>query len=402
MPANVNVLFSDRHMILEELKLADLVIGSILIPGAKAPRLVRREDLRLMKPGSVVIDVAIDQGGCFETSRPTTHQNPTYIVDEVVHYCVTNMPGAVGRTSTFAMQCDLALHHQDCPSGGRASDKPVPRDCRVSEHRQRARDLRTGRQHVQSSAQTDCGLVKMTSPRTIQWIGTETGNLRLIDQTQLPGRLVWLDCQTPEETWHAIKRLSVRGAPAIGIAAAYGVVLSLGEEPNAAETARAAIDYLATSRPTAVNLFWALDKIRAVIDGFDGESGTLRAAILAKAIEIHDHDRECCHAMGRNGATLLDGCVGVLTHCNAGGLATGREYGTAVAVVYEAAKKNSKLKVYADETRPLLQGARLTAWELQQAGIDVTVICDSMAAQVMKEGASGRGNRRCRSDRSEW
>lgn len=108
MPANVNVLFSDRHMILEELKLADLVIGSILIPGAKAPHLVRREDLRLMKPGSVVIDVAIDQGGCFETSRPTSHKNPTYVVDEVVHYCVTNMPGAVGRTSTFAL-CNATL-----------------------------------------------------------------------------------------------------------------------------------------------------------------------------------------------------------------------------------------------------------------------------------------------------
>lgn len=108
MPANVNVLFSDRHMILEELKLADLVIGSVLIPGAKAPHLVRREDLRLMKPGSVVIDVAIDQGGCFETSRPTSHQSPTYVVDEVVHYCVTNMPGAVGRTSTFAL-CNATL-----------------------------------------------------------------------------------------------------------------------------------------------------------------------------------------------------------------------------------------------------------------------------------------------------
>lgn len=108
MPANVNVLFSDRHMILEELKQADLVVGSVLIPGAKAPHLVRREDLRLMKPGSVIIDVAIDQGGCFETSRPTTHKEPTYIVDEVVHYCVTNMPGAVGRTSTFAL-CNATL-----------------------------------------------------------------------------------------------------------------------------------------------------------------------------------------------------------------------------------------------------------------------------------------------------
>jgi alanine dehydrogenase len=108
MPPNVNVIYSDRYNIREQLKLADLVIGSVLIPGAKAPYLVRKDDLKLMKPGSVIIDVAIDQGGCVETSKPTTHKNPTYIVDEVLHYCVTNMPGAVGRTSTFAL-CNVTL-----------------------------------------------------------------------------------------------------------------------------------------------------------------------------------------------------------------------------------------------------------------------------------------------------
>jgi alanine dehydrogenase len=108
MPANVNVLYSDRHVIREQLVRADLVIGAVLIPGAKAPRLIRREDLKLMKPGSVIIDVAIDQGGCVETSRPTTHSNPTFVEQEVVHYCVTNMPGAVGRTSTFAL-CNVTL-----------------------------------------------------------------------------------------------------------------------------------------------------------------------------------------------------------------------------------------------------------------------------------------------------
>ncbi len=108
MPANVNVLFSDRHTITEQLALADLVIGSVLIPGAKAPHLVRAEDLRRMRPGSVIIDVAIDQGGCIETSRPTTHKEPTFIIEDVVHYCVTNMPGAVGRTSTFAL-CNATL-----------------------------------------------------------------------------------------------------------------------------------------------------------------------------------------------------------------------------------------------------------------------------------------------------
>ena len=108
MPPNVNALFSDRHTIREQLRLADLVIGSVLIPGAKAPHLIKREDLGLMKPGSVIIDVAIDQGGCVETSRPTTHREPTYMIDDVVHYCVTNMPGAVGRTSTFAL-CNVTL-----------------------------------------------------------------------------------------------------------------------------------------------------------------------------------------------------------------------------------------------------------------------------------------------------
>jgi alanine dehydrogenase len=108
MPHNVTTLFSDRHAIREQLRRADLVIGSVLVPGARAPRLVEAEDLRLMKPGSVIIDVAIDQGGCVATSRPTTHSNPTFIVDEVVHYCVTNMPGAVGRTSTFAL-CNVTL-----------------------------------------------------------------------------------------------------------------------------------------------------------------------------------------------------------------------------------------------------------------------------------------------------
>jgi alanine dehydrogenase len=108
MPANVNVLYSDRHVIREQLRLADLVVGSVLIPGAKAPRLVSRDDLKIMKPGSVVIDVCIDQGGCLESSRPTTHSDPTYIESDVVHYCVTNMPGAVGRTSTFAL-CNVTL-----------------------------------------------------------------------------------------------------------------------------------------------------------------------------------------------------------------------------------------------------------------------------------------------------
>ena len=108
MPANVNTIFSDRHNIREQLQLADLVIGAVLVEGARAPRLITRDDLKLMKPGAVIIDVAVDQGGCVETTRPTTHSNPTYVVDGIVHYCVTNMPGAVGRTSTHAL-CNVTL-----------------------------------------------------------------------------------------------------------------------------------------------------------------------------------------------------------------------------------------------------------------------------------------------------
>jgi alanine dehydrogenase len=108
MPPNVNTVFSDRHNIREQLQLADLVIGAVLVEGARAPRLVSRDDLKLMKQGAVIIDVAVDQGGCFETTRPTTHSNPTYVVDGIVHYCVTNMPGAVGRTSTYAL-CNVTL-----------------------------------------------------------------------------------------------------------------------------------------------------------------------------------------------------------------------------------------------------------------------------------------------------
>jgi alanine dehydrogenase len=128
MPANVNVLFSDRHTVREQLERADLLIGAVLVPGAKAPVLVERDDLKRMKPGSVIVDVAIDQGGCFETSQATTHSDPTFIIEQVVHYCVTNMPGAVGRTSTFAL-CNvtlpwaLLLAAEGMPSAAEVSDE---------------------------------------------------------------------------------------------------------------------------------------------------------------------------------------------------------------------------------------------------------------------------------------
>ena len=149
---------------------------------------------------------------------------------------------------------------------------------------------------------------------------------------------------------------------------------------------RETADYLATSRPTAVNLFWALERMKNAAERLRGRpSREIAAALLAEAQAIHEEDRQMCRAIGRHGAALLQDGQGVLTHCNAGGLATS-DYGTALALFFAAAEAGKTLHVYADETRPLLQGARLTAWELHERGIDVTLICDSMAAQVMREG----------------
>lgn len=228
-------------------------------------------------------------------------------------------------------------------------------------------------------------------PRSLQWQGDESGYLRMLDQTQLPTQTVWLDCRTVDQVDEAIRQLRVRGAPAIGIAAAYGVCLAAQAElapPELSVQVQHAINQLAASRPTAVNLFWALDRMRQVHSQHpqtETDFGmSLRQALLREAKAIHQEDCEMCHAIGRHGATLLpDGC-GILTHCNAGGLATA-EYGTALAAIFTAQDQGKQLHVFADETRPLLQGSRLTAWELKQRGVPCTLICDSMAAQVMKE-----------------
>jgi methylthioribose-1-phosphate isomerase len=233
----------------------------------------------------------------------------------------------------------------------------------------------------------------MKSPNqlhTIQWIGGIPGVVRLIDQTLLPTQLEYRDCHTVEDVWEAIRSLRVRGAPAIGIAAAMGVVIGVqsaadrDREPFLKKLEDVA-SYLATSRPTAVNLFWALDRMKRVPDRHaSATSGQLLRALLDEALAIEEEDRRMCRAIGRAGAALIGEGRGVLTHCNAGGLATA-DYGTALAVMFAAAEQGRRFRVYADETRPLLQGARLTAWELRQRGIDVTLICDNMAAQVMKE-----------------
>jgi methylthioribose-1-phosphate isomerase len=227
-------------------------------------------------------------------------------------------------------------------------------------------------------------------PRTLEWIGDLPGHLCLIDQTLLPNELAYRDCHTVEDVWEAIRMLRVRGAPAIGVAAAMGVVVGVQAHTGCATyrtRLKEVADYLRTSRPTAVNLFWAIERLEKKVAPRlkNSDPATLTRLLLDEARAIEHEDRRMCRAIGQVGAALVSEGQGILTHCNAGGLATA-EYGTALAVMYTAAEQGKRFQVFADETRPLLQGARLTAWELQQAGIDVTLICDSMAAQVMREG----------------
>jgi len=217
----------------------------------------------------------------------------------------------------------------------------------------------------------------MPAPKTIEWIGDERGHLRLLDQTLLPAKIVYRDCQTVEDVWEAIKVLRVRGAPVIGVAAAYGVVI--GAQSG---DARDAVERLKTSRPTAVNLFWALDRMRRVINA---RPANLLKALHSEATNIEEEDRSFCLGIGQHGAGLVPEGGGVLTHCNAGSLVTAGR-GTALAVLYEARERGKNFHVFVDETRPLLQGARLTAWELMQRGVPATLICDNMAARVMHEG----------------
>jgi len=223
--------------------------------------------------------------------------------------------------------------------------------------------------------------------RTVYW---QEGILRLIDQTLLPGEYREIPIETPEALWEAIQMLRVRGAPAIGIAAAFGVAQEAhrysGDDPAECLKRIAQVcDYLATSRPTAANLFWALNRMRSCAEANATlPIAELKSCLLAEAEAILEEDIRMGREMGRLGAELLNDGDVVLTHCNAGGLATGG-YGTALGVINAAKEQGKRLKVFADETRPLLQGARLTTWELLKNQIDVTLICDSMAACVMRD-----------------
>jgi len=229
--------------------------------------------------------------------------------------------------------------------------------------------------------------------QTLKWIGGIDGRLRIIDQRELPGKTVFLSCTDVRQVHDAIKTLAVRGAPAIGVAAGYGLVLALrgaGTTAQALSRLWKARDYLASSRPTAVNLFHALDAVvQAARDSIAEHPHTstaqLQQAVLRKANALRDEDIEMCRMIGVNGAKLIRNGSTILTHCNAGALATAGQ-GTALSILYEARKRRKRFKVFADETRPLLQGARLTAWELSRGGIETTVICDNMAGYLMQQG----------------
>ncbi len=217
------------------------------------------------------------------------------------------------------------------------------------------------------------------------------GKLSLLDQTKLPGQEIYIDIETKEDMWDAIYHLKVRGAPAIGVAAGYGLYIdSLAYGGNDMELflehVRKGAEYLNSARPTAVNLSWALKRM---VSGLEAEGPKTVAEaknwLEKEAVKIHEEDISACKAMGEHGLSLLKPGMGILTHCNAGTIATAK-YGTCLAPIYLGHERGYDFKVFADETRPLLQGARLTSWELNKAGVDVTLICDNMAATVMKKG----------------
>ena len=230
----------------------------------------------------------------------------------------------------------------------------------------------------------------------------QNGVLQILDQTVIPWEERYVTLETKEDVWDAIHTLKVRGAPAIGIAAAFGLFV-LAKRLHSVDCRdfvsqfRELKAYLATSRPTAVNLFWAMDRMERALDDSiatvcqtgDCDWHSQRQALLHRlqleAEAIRDEDEAACKAMGEYGLSLLKPDMGILTHCNAGTIATAR-YGTSLAPIYLGHERGYEFKVFAGETRPLMQGARLTAWELDKAGVDVTLICDNMASMVMKNG----------------
>jgi len=225
---------------------------------------------------------------------------------------------------------------------------------------------------------------------TIEW---KSDSVVMIDQRKLPTSEIYVTCRTANEVAKAIKTMVIRGAPAIGVAAAMGIALGMSKS-RATGTRQfttefqKTCDLMAGTRPTAVNLFWAIERMKRTF-AEAAQSGCsvdeIKQRLIADALRIHDEDVESCRAMGAHGATLVPDSARILTHCNAGALATAG-YGTALGVVRAAAEQGKKIAVMADETRPFLQGARLTAWELVKDGIDTTVITDNMSASMMRLG----------------
>ncbi|RPI52102.1 MAG: S-methyl-5-thioribose-1-phosphate isomerase [Acidobacteria bacterium] len=225
---------------------------------------------------------------------------------------------------------------------------------------------------------------------TIEW---NDEGIVMIDQRKLPGAEIYVTCKSPKEVAKAIKTMVIRGAPAIGVAAAMGLALGVRQSAATGTTKLAAEFYklcemMADTRPTAVNLFWAIDRMKRVFAEMASAGHSvdqIKGRLEAEARGIHDEDVESCRAMGAHGATVVPDSARVLTHCNAGALATAG-YGTALGVIRGAVEQGKKVAVLADETRPFLQGARLTAWELTRDGIDTTVITDNMAGALMRGG----------------
>jgi len=224
--------------------------------------------------------------------------------------------------------------------------------------------------------------VELELPETLRW---HNHQLHLLDQRRLPQHIEYLAIETLEQAWQAIHTLTVRGAPAIGIAAAYALAQSmhpkqLGADAEFEQQLTANAAYLKSARPTAVNLAWAVDELVKA-----AQTSPSYDTLVATAVDIHREDELICRHIGEHGAALITAGSNVLTHCNAGSLAVSR-FGTATAPMYHQHAAGIPFHVYVDETRPLYQGARLTAWELSQSGIDVTLICDNMAATVMSQG----------------
>lgn len=223
---------------------------------------------------------------------------------------------------------------------------------------------------------------------TIEW---KDGAVVMIDQTRLPLETSFVHCKTYQEVAKAIRDMIIRGAPAIGVAAAMGVALGMqtADERNLDAEFRTMCDVLAATRPTAVNLFWAIDRMKRLYESLRGRpANEIRQRLLEEALLVRKEDIAICRAIGRNGAGLVPDQRTVLTHCNAGALATAG-YGTALGVIRAALESGKKVDVFADETRPFLQGARLTVWELQQDGIPTTLITDNMAGHFLKSGRIG-------------